>query len=93
MQAFFYKFIILYFFLGSDLYSFLSYFRLTFVSFLFVWVRGTMPRFRCDKLMYLAWRRFLPLSLIIFYFLFVLGVLFFLCYSVLIFLIPLSKES
>ena len=50
-------------FLGSDLYSFLFYFRLTFVSFLFVWVRGTMPRFRYDKLMYLAWRRFLPLSL------------------------------
>ena len=55
-------------FLGSDLYSFLFYFRLTFVSFLFVWVSGTLPRFHYDKLMYLAWRRFLLLSLIIFVF-------------------------
>jgi len=37
-------------FLGSDLYSFLFYFKLTFVSFLFVWVRGTMPRFRYDNI-------------------------------------------
>nr|YP_009350935.1 NADH dehydrogenase subunit 1 [Furculitermes soyeri]AQP28143.1 NADH dehydrogenase subunit 1 [Furculitermes soyeri] len=50
-------------FLGSDIYSFLFYVSLTFISFLFVWVRGTLPRFRYDKLMYLAWSSFLPLSL------------------------------
>nr|AQP27898.1 NADH dehydrogenase subunit 1 [Microtermes sp. RDCT175] len=50
-------------FLGGDLYSFLFYVKVVFVSFLFVWVRGTMPRFRYDKLMYLAWSSFLPLSL------------------------------
>ena len=50
-------------FLGSDLYSFMFYVKLTFVSFLFIWVRGTLPRFRYDKLIYLAWKRFLPLSL------------------------------
>nr|WMY23974.1 NADH dehydrogenase subunit 1 [Mimeutermes sorex] len=59
-------------FLGSDLYSFLFYVKLVFVSFLFVWVRGTMPRFRYDKLMYLAWSSFLPLSLN--YLLFFIGV-------------------
>jgi NADH-ubiquinone oxidoreductase chain 1 len=26
-------------------------------------VRGTLPRFRYDKLMYLAWKCFLPFSL------------------------------
>jgi NADH-ubiquinone oxidoreductase chain 1 len=41
-------------FLGSDLYSLFFYFKLTFISFLFVWVRGTLPRFRYDRLMYLA---------------------------------------
>nr|QXT44387.1 NADH dehydrogenase subunit 1 [Apicotermes arquieri]QXT44504.1 NADH dehydrogenase subunit 1 [Apicotermes arquieri] len=50
-------------FLGSDLYSFLFYISVVFISFLFVWVRGTLPRFRYDKLMYLAWSSFLPLSL------------------------------
>nr|YP_009115123.1 NADH dehydrogenase subunit 1 [Neocapritermes taracua]AIZ68309.1 NADH dehydrogenase subunit 1 [Neocapritermes taracua] len=59
-------------FLGSDLYSFFFYVKLTFISFLFVWVRGTMPRFRYDKLMYLAWSSFLPLSLN--YLLFFIGV-------------------
>nr|YP_010463421.1 NADH dehydrogenase subunit 1 [Peltoperlopsis sagittata]UUK29397.1 NADH dehydrogenase subunit 1 [Peltoperlopsis sagittata] len=50
-------------FLGCDIYSFLFYIKLTFVSFLFIWVRGTLPRYRYDKLMYLAWKSFLPLSL------------------------------
>nr|AQP28581.1 NADH dehydrogenase subunit 1 [Amitermes sp. E TB-2017] len=50
-------------FLGSDLYSFFFYVKLTSISFLFVWVRVTLPRFRYDKLMYLAWSSFLPLSL------------------------------
>lgn len=34
------------------------------ISFLFVWVRGTLPRFRYDKLIYLAWKCFLPFSLV-----------------------------
>nr|AQP28555.1 NADH dehydrogenase subunit 1 [Subulitermes sp. G712] len=59
-------------FLGSDLYSFFFYVKFSFVSFLFIWVRGTVPRFRYDKLMYLAWSSFLPLSLN--YLLFFIGV-------------------
>jgi len=59
-------------FFGRDLYSFLFYFKITFVSFLFVWFRGTLPCFRYDKLMHLVWRRFLPLSLN--YHLFLVGV-------------------
>lgn len=34
-----------------------------FLAFVFVWVRGTLPRFRYDKLIYLAWKCFLPFSL------------------------------
>nr|QIT06481.1 NADH dehydrogenase subunit 1 [Novacerus sp. FZ-2019] len=33
------------------------------VCFFFIWVRGTLPRFRYDKLMNLAWKSFLPVSL------------------------------
>jgi NADH-ubiquinone oxidoreductase chain 1 len=59
-------------FLGCDLDSLFFYVKLTFISYLFIWVRGTLPRFRYDRLMYLAWRRFLPLSLN--YLLFFLGI-------------------
>jgi hypothetical protein len=41
--------------LGGDLYSFLFFIKLVFVSFLWTWVRETLPRFHYDKLMYLAW--------------------------------------
>lgn len=42
------------------------------IRFIFVWVRGTIPRFRYDKLINLAWKRFLPISLLalIYYLLF-----------------------
>nr|YP_010397524.1 NADH dehydrogenase subunit 1 [Sympotthastia takatensis]UQJ73394.1 NADH dehydrogenase subunit 1 [Sympotthastia takatensis] len=50
-------------FLGGDIYSFAFFLKLAFVSFMFIWVRGTLPRFRYDKLMFLAWKSFLPFSL------------------------------
>lgn len=50
-------------FLGRDVFSLLFYFKLMFISFIFIWVRGTLPRFRYDKLIYLAWKVFLPFSL------------------------------
>ena len=42
------------FFLGGALIGVLFYVKLVVVGFCFVWVRGTLPRFRYDKLMYLA---------------------------------------
>nr|URX53318.1 NADH dehydrogenase subunit 1 [Cryptotermes cavifrons] len=63
-------------FLGCDLDSIFFYVSLSLLSYLFIWVRGTLPRFRYDKLMYLAWSGFLPLSLN--FLLFFLGVSLFL---------------
>nr|URX53953.1 NADH dehydrogenase subunit 1 [Cryptotermes sp. 5 AB-2022a] len=63
-------------FLGCDLDSLFFYISLSFLSYLFIWVRGTLPRFRYDSLMYLAWKGFLPLSLN--FLLFFLGVSLFL---------------
>nr|YP_010389734.1 NADH dehydrogenase subunit 1 [Doratura stylata]UPU95808.1 NADH dehydrogenase subunit 1 [Doratura stylata]UXD78651.1 NADH dehydrogenase subunit 1 [Doratura stylata] len=59
-------------FLGSDFMSPLFFVKLIFICFLFVWTRATLPRFRYDKLMSLAWKCYLPLSLnYIFFFLFI----------------------
>nr|ACJ69429.1 NADH dehydrogenase subunit 1 [Diplonychus rusticus] len=50
-------------FLGCSIDSLLFFFQIVFVVFMFIWVRGTLPRFRYDKLMYLTWKVFLPMSL------------------------------
>nr|QYK91447.1 NADH dehydrogenase subunit 1 [Tarbinskiellus portentosus]UBU97854.1 NADH dehydrogenase subunit 1 [Tarbinskiellus sp.]DAZ85814.1 TPA_asm: NADH dehydrogenase subunit 1 [Tarbinskiellus portentosus] len=60
-------------FFGGNIYSIYFYFMLVFLSFMFIWIRGTLPRFRYDKLMYLAWKSYLPVSLNYF--------IFFCCFS------------
>jgi NADH:ubiquinone oxidoreductase subunit H len=37
--------------------------KITFLSFTFLWIRGSYPRFRYDQLMHLAWKTYLPLTL------------------------------
>ena len=37
--------------------------KICFCLFLFIWVRGTMPRYRYDQLMRLGWKVFLPFSM------------------------------
>nr|AND96654.1 NADH deshydrogenase subunit 1 [Eurysternus inflexus] len=63
-------------FLGANLFSFMFFLKLLFMAFLWVWVRGTLPRYRYDKLMYMCWKSFLPMSLN--YLLFFLGLKLFL---------------
>nr|QFK69047.1 NADH dehydrogenase subunit 1 [Phymatostetha semele] len=58
-------------FLGCNLNSYMFFFSSMFICFLFIWVRGTLPRYRYDKLMYMAWKSYLPISLN--YFIFFLG--------------------
>nr|APX40615.1 NADH dehydrogenase subunit 1 [Chaetocnema paganettii] len=50
-------------FLGSNFNSFMFFLKMVFISFFWLWVRGTLPRYRYDKLMYLAWKSYLPISL------------------------------
>jgi NADH-quinone oxidoreductase subunit H len=38
-------------------------FKVLALMFVFIWVRGTLPRYRYDQLMRLGWKVFLPLSL------------------------------
>lgn len=50
-------------FIGGNIARFFFYIKFLFVAFSFIWVRGTLPRFRYDKLMNLSWKSFLPVSL------------------------------
>nr|ATZ81931.1 NADH dehydrogenase subunit 1 [Notamacropus parma] len=57
-------------FLGSSLnhnFSHLStltfMLKTLFLTFMFLWIRASYPRFRYDQLMYLLWKNFLPLTL------------------------------
>nr|YP_010615449.1 NADH dehydrogenase subunit 1 [Dodona egeon]WAT94119.1 NADH dehydrogenase subunit 1 [Dodona egeon] len=50
-------------YMGGYSMNLIFYFKLTLVSFMFIWIRGTLPRYRYDKLMYLCWKSYLPVSL------------------------------
>nr|YP_009114362.1 NADH dehydrogenase subunit 1 [Cethosia biblis]AHL17252.1 NADH dehydrogenase subunit 1 [Cethosia biblis] len=71
-------FVIIY--MGGYELSMMFYLKMIFLSFFFIWVRGTLPRYRYDKLMYLCWKSYLPISLN--YLLFFLGVKMILSYEI-----------
>nr|YP_010271117.1 NADH dehydrogenase subunit 1 [Neptis thisbe]UJY98877.1 NADH dehydrogenase subunit 1 [Neptis thisbe] len=50
-------------YMGGFNLSSMFYLKLVFLGFFFIWVRGTLPRYRYDKLMYLCWKSYLPVSL------------------------------
>nr|YP_010554671.1 NADH dehydrogenase subunit 1 [Ceratopsyche gautamittra]UYO79304.1 NADH dehydrogenase subunit 1 [Ceratopsyche gautamittra] len=54
---------VLVFLMSSKILSYMFFLKISFISFTFIWVRGTLPRFRYDKLMYLTWKIYLPLAL------------------------------
>nr|AOY39499.1 NADH dehydrogenase subunit 1 [Scolytinae sp. BMNH 1039965] len=37
--------------------------KVSLLAFFWIWVRGSLPRYRYDKLMYLVWKCYLPVSL------------------------------
>nr|QUB07071.1 NADH dehydrogenase subunit 1 [Lilioceris yunnana] len=57
-------------FLGSNFIGMSFFLKVILLIFFWIWVRGTLPRFRYDKLMYLAWKSYLPVSLNMFLFYF-----------------------
>nr|YP_009987543.1 NADH dehydrogenase subunit 1 [Epeurysa nawaii]QBZ38003.1 NADH dehydrogenase subunit 1 [Epeurysa nawaii]QBZ38016.1 NADH dehydrogenase subunit 1 [Epeurysa nawaii] len=60
------------FFLGGNYYEFFFFLSVMILSILFIWIRGSLPRYRYDKLMILCWKIYLPVSLNLFLFTFFL---------------------
>nr|YP_010990694.1 NADH dehydrogenase subunit 1 [Rhotana formosana]WOW99138.1 NADH dehydrogenase subunit 1 [Rhotana formosana] len=69
-------FIVIFFF-GGDFWSIFFYFSVLFFVFCFIWIRGTLPRYRYDKLMYLSWSIYLPLVLTFFFIFIILKIYFY----------------
>uniref|UniRef100_A0A977P9U9 NADH-ubiquinone oxidoreductase chain 1 n=1 Tax=Coccotorus chaoi TaxID=2978103 RepID=A0A977P9U9_9CUCU len=59
----FMSFICVILFMGPNLHSFSFFLKFLIFAFFWVWVRGSFPRYRYDKLMYLAWKSYLVVSL------------------------------
>lgn len=67
------RFIIVVIFFGGLLNFFILYILIScFFIYWFIWVRGTLPRFRYDKLINLAWKVFLPVTLQILIFFYII---------------------
>nr|YP_009045272.1 NADH dehydrogenase subunit 1 [Lexias dirtea]AHA03623.1 NADH dehydrogenase subunit 1 [Lexias dirtea] len=67
-------------YMGGYELNLMFYLKLVFLSFFLIWVRGTLPRYRYDKLMYLCWKSYLPISLN--YLLFFMGLKMILSYKI-----------
>nr|YP_010586468.1 NADH dehydrogenase subunit 1 [Plectrocnemia tortosa]UZZ44269.1 NADH dehydrogenase subunit 1 [Plectrocnemia tortosa] len=57
-------------FLGSSYIYLTMVFKINLLIFIIIWIRGSYPRYRYDKLMYLNWKIYLPISMnyLIFFF-------------------------
>lgn len=64
MSILFMRIVIVIVVMGGNFYSYLFFIKLVFFSFSWIWVRGTLPRYRYDKLINLTWTSYLPVSLI-----------------------------
>nr|QBZ38185.1 NADH dehydrogenase subunit 1 [Sogata hakonensis] len=68
MNMIFMSFILTLMFLGGNFFSLIFFFSVMLLNFTFIWIRGSFPRFRYDKLMILCWKIYLPISLNYFFF-------------------------
>lgn len=58
-------FIFIIIFCGSNIYKISFYLIYIFILFFVIWIRGTYPRFRYDNLIFITWKSYLPIRLII----------------------------
>jgi NADH-quinone oxidoreductase subunit H len=50
---------------STGIFGFMWFFaKVAFVLFVFIWLRGTLPRFRYDQLMHFGWKVLVPLAVL-----------------------------
>nr|QUS62619.1 NADH dehydrogenase subunit 1 [Unkanodes sapporona] len=54
-------------FLGGDYFSLVFFLKVMLINFGFIWIRGSFPRLRYDKLMMICWKIYLPVTLNFFF--------------------------
>jgi len=62
-SIFFLSLIFSFFFISSSCLNLTTYFFTVIIVRVWIWVRSTFPRYRYDKLIALAWKRYLPIVL------------------------------
>ena len=48
---------------GINIYSLFFFLKVILISFSYIWIRARFPRYRYDLLIYLTWKKYLPISL------------------------------
>nr|YP_009987569.1 NADH dehydrogenase subunit 1 [Perkinsiella saccharicida]QBZ38042.1 NADH dehydrogenase subunit 1 [Perkinsiella saccharicida] len=67
MNMIFMSFLLSLVFMGGDYFKMIFFLKVMLLNFSFIWIRGSFPRFRYDKLMILCWSVYLPSSLHFFF--------------------------
>uniref|UniRef100_A0AB38ZHF3 NADH-ubiquinone oxidoreductase chain 1 n=1 Tax=Ledropsis sp. 1 XYW-2023a TaxID=3078463 RepID=A0AB38ZHF3_9HEMI len=49
--------------MGGNFFSFSFFIKISMLCFCFIWIRSSVPRYRYDLLMYIAWKCYLPMVL------------------------------
>nr|YP_011014861.1 NADH dehydrogenase subunit 1 [Gergithus yunnanensis]WQB38542.1 NADH dehydrogenase subunit 1 [Gergithus yunnanensis] len=82
-SMFFMSFFLVILFFGGDCLNFFFFLKVLFFVYLFIWIRGTFPRYRYDKLMGLCWKLYLPVVLNYFFFFMFLSIfMYFIFFSI-----------
>nr|WNK76397.1 NADH dehydrogenase subunit 1 [Sogatella furcifera]WNK76449.1 NADH dehydrogenase subunit 1 [Sogatella furcifera] len=75
MNMIFMSLILVLMFMGGDFFSLSFFFKMMVMNFGFIWIRGSFPRLRYDKLMMICWKIYLPVTLHYFFIFLVLMIL------------------
>lgn len=59
----FLRFLFRLFYLGGDYFNLNFYLKILLIVFIVIWIRGSLPRFRYDLLIYICWLIILPFTL------------------------------